>query len=111
MPDEFCRLLPPGFNKLTCLSLYGAHLHPLALQSLAGLPLLRSLDLQGLKQLEDSPYVGPVLASFASLQHLDLSYTSLGDQTVDCLTYSRRLAKWEQDLGAALPPLMLSLFA
>ncbi|EIE23244.1 hypothetical protein COCSUDRAFT_66236 [Coccomyxa subellipsoidea C-169] len=88
-----------SFSKLTCLSLYGDHLHPLALHSLVGLPSLRWLSLQGMRQLTDNNNVGPVLASLTSLQHLDLARTSLGDGLIEALTYSRRLASWHNESG------------
>ena len=93
-----------GFKKLTCLSLHGENVHPLALHALAGLPSLRSLVLHGMRQLTDSSNVGPVLASLPSLQHLDLSYTSLGNGIIESLTYSRRLASWESQKGK--PPIL-----
>ncbi|KAK9903399.1 hypothetical protein WJX75_004741 [Coccomyxa subellipsoidea] len=88
-----------GFNKLKCLSLYGENLHPLALHAMAGLPSLHSLDLHGMQQLTDSIHVGPVLASLPSLQHLDLGNTSIGDSTIESLTYTRHLASWESQKG------------
>ncbi len=85
-----------GFNKLTCLALYGENIHPLALGALVGLPSLCSLDVRGMRQLSDSTSVGPVLASLASLEHLDLGDTSLGDGIVESLTYGRRVANWSR---------------
>lgn len=95
-----------GFNKLKCLSLYGENLHPLALHAMAGLPSLHSLDLHGMQQLTDSIHVGPVLASLPSLQHLDLGNTSIGDSTIESLTYTRHLASWESQKGK--PPTSLA---
>ncbi|CAL8465260.1 g4795 [Coccomyxa elongata] len=89
-----------GFNKLTCLSLLGENIHPLALGALAGLPSLCSLDLRGMRQLSDSTSVGPVLASLASLEHLDLGDTSLGDGIIESLTYGRRAANWHRQSRA-----------
>lgn len=88
-----------GFNNLTCLSLFGENIHPLALGALAGLPSLHSLDLRGMRQLSDSTSVGPVLASLASLEHLDLGDTSLGDGIIESLTYGRRVASWHRQSG------------
>lgn len=95
-----------GFDKLTCLSIGGLrNLCDDSLMPLQGLPSLRNLDLGGLINVSNG--AGPILASLPHLQHLDLRDTSVGDQMIEALTYSRRLAAWAQRQGviAVLPVL------